>query len=157
MNKKPFIILVFILFAMSVSFIACSSNSDVTSPDENEAFSSERVTGDIIEFRKQDGEVVLTGSDIESVSFSVSFEEDLNQEIYSVVIVFTEVGGEIFSNVTRELSQRVPGENHLEIFVGGELVTNPMVIFPIESGSAMITVHSMREVEMIKGAWLRSL
>jgi len=106
----------------------------------------------LLEFRQQDGSVVLTQHDIQNVSIQC----DSDSDGYAIWIEFTEKGSEIFSNVTRELSKRPVGENQLQIVFEGDIISSPAVTAPIESGSALIEFAALRDAEFVKQMFISS-
>ena len=99
----------------------------------------------VLEFRKQDGTVVLTSSDVKNAAVN----GEPTQAVYTIALEFTESGSKILYDVTKELSQKADGENRLEIAVDGEAVAAPAVIAPIENGKAAISMAGKWEAEDI--------
>ncbi len=84
-----------------------------------------------LEFQDPDGNVVLTGNDVETATASYVTQNGINQAI--VELQFTDEAAEIFSDLTAEnINKRIP------IVYDGEIISSPQVKEQISGGMASI-------------------
>ena len=86
-----------------------------------------------LEFQTQDGETVITGSDVETAS-AKSGQDSMGNNEYSVELVLTDEGSEKFAEAT---SANIG--NPISIIYDGETISSPTVESAITGGTAYIT------------------
>ncbi len=86
-----------------------------------------------LEFQTQDGEAVITGSDVETAS-AKSGQDSMGNNEYSVELVLTDEGSEKFAEAT---SANIG--NPISIIYDGETISSPTVESAITGGTAYIT------------------
>lgn len=86
-----------------------------------------------LEFQTQDGETVLTGSDVKSASAKAG-EDDMGNKEYSVELNLNEEGTEKFAEATE-----ANVGNQISIIYDGEVISSPVVQQAITGGQAYIT------------------
>lgn len=102
-----------------------------------------------LEFRTMDGEVVLTGKDLEDAQEA----KDPNTGQAYVSLKFTKEGTQKFADATAKLVQDYPQANpsdrpemrHIAIFLDDEMIQMPFVKEPIPSGQASIDGYDSLE------------
>ncbi len=101
----------------------------------------------VIEFRKPNGEVVVSGSDIVSAAASEQPTENTGIPNPHVVLEFNKAGQEKFAKGTGE----VIGQ-YIAIYLDENLITMPYVTSKIDSASAIITMGNQTNSEKLAQA-----
>lgn len=102
----------------------------------------------VIEFQDADGNVLLTGSDLESAKYEYSAIDETGISQPHVVLTFTEEGREKFKEATKDAANRDDGENYIAIVMDDEIISSPTVDQDtyaetgIDSDSAIISMGS---------------
>lgn len=86
-----------------------------------------------LEFQTQDGETVITGSDVETAS-AKSGQDDMGNNQYSVELVLTDEGSDKFADATSANIGKP-----ISIIYDGETISSPTVESAITGGTAYIT------------------
>lgn len=86
-----------------------------------------------LEFQTQDGETVITGSDVKT-AFAQSGQDDMGNKEYSVELDLTDEGAEKFAEATEANVGK-----QISIIYDGEVISSPRVNEAITGGQAYIT------------------
>ena len=95
-----------------------------------------------IEFRDQDSNVLLSGDDIESATYSSDPTDNTGMPSPHVVLTFSEEGKKKFADATEKLAGST-----LPIYLDEEKITEPYVTEKIESNTAISTMCSSDSYE----------
>lgn len=98
---------------------------------EKEAEPTDTALKGNVEFRSDNGDVLFTTDDVESVDTAT-----VGDESYAVDIQFTSEAADKFFEVTKELYST---GGRLDIYVNGSLVSSPAINAPIKDGHTQIT------------------
>jgi hypothetical protein len=91
-----------------------------------------------ISFVDSDGELIITGEDIESAEAIYDFRGGHSREWY-ILLVLTETGRAAFSEATARISLLPSPNNRTMIMVDGEVISAPTVNEQIDSKTLIIT------------------
>ncbi|MCR5707003.1 MAG: hypothetical protein K6G82_01885 [Ruminococcus sp.] len=98
------------------------------------------------------GEIIITNSDIDTVTSTIVRNEEGKQD-YAVVVTMFDAGKEKFAEATGELAGTdIP----LSIWFDDELISTPTVQYQITDGTAMITGNLTAESSMAMAASIDS-
>lgn len=112
--------------------------------DANEILSELGNPGSL-EFQTADGEVYMTGDQVQDAQAATQTDDTTGSTQYCVQLTLTEEGAEIFSEYTQEYLG-----NYLPIYYDGECITYPMVNSQITDGEAVITgMDSYEDAEVL--------
>lgn len=117
----------------------------------------------ILEFRDADGNVILTGADIESASSQFSAIEESGQAQHHVVLAFAKEARAKFKEATKKAAGRASDEkNYIDIYLDNELVSRPFVSAEyattgIDSESAVISMGGTESFSATGGEEAKSL
>lgn len=122
--------------ATSQIYIEIPTNTKDTTADPLEAVKGLDKTAKV-EFRDQDGNVLLSGDDIKSAKYSNEAVDSTGLPSPHVVLTFSEEGASKFASATEKLVGNIMG-----IYLDGEVISEPHVNEKIESNTAIITMGS---------------
>ena len=136
----------------SEATVATSSSNrivvEIPSVDDPEEAVQQLGATAIVEFQDADGNVLLTGTDLESAKYEYSAIDETGISQPHVVLTFTEEGREKFKEATMEVANRDDGNNYISIVMDGEIISSPTVDpdeyadTGIDSDSAIISMGS---------------
>lgn len=139
--KKLCIIIIAVVTALT--FSACYDNAHQSSSEKSTvAETTQAVTEEIdvsvhtnlkgnVEFRDENGTMILDVDDIESVQIQ-KFDPSFSI-VYSILFTFTDEGGEKFADFTTQNESEV-----INVTVDGEIISSPVINSPITDGVAVI-------------------
>ncbi|HZK18882.1 MAG TPA: protein translocase subunit SecD [Clostridia bacterium] len=98
-----------------------------------------------LEFKTENGETVLTGSDLKDAT------EGKTGEMVQVNLTFTPTGAKKFADITTANVKK-----HLGIYLDGKMLQNPVIDEPITQGQARITGYASLDEAHTMAVLLRS-
>ena len=130
--------------ATSQIYIEVPADINDTSKDPLEAVEGLDKTAKV-EFRDPDGNVLLSGTDIKSASYSEDAVDNTGLPSPHVVLEFSDEGKAKFSEATEKLVGQT-----ISIYLDEELLTAPTVQSKIDSNTAIITMGSSEDYSVRK-------
>ncbi len=109
----------------------------------------------VVTFQDADGNVVLSGGDIQSATYERSQVEGYPVPVYHVLLKLTSEGREKFTAATKAAASRKDGGNYINIVMDGEIISAPGVDAKyadtgIDSETAVITMGTDATVEQVR-------
>lgn len=131
-------------FVAVVVMVAVGLNASYTEITDKEVIVEEAtmVEAKELEFTDVDGNVLMTGSAeyITKAEMTYGIASSYPNYEYYVTLYFTNEGKEKFKSITESVVEReAMGENYINIVVGGEVVSIPMVTTAIYADSCIIS------------------
>lgn len=136
-------VLLVLCFVMLFSLSACGNKEEKkNSQSETVDVTEDEKTPAVITFKDDNGNVIISNDDIESVEFEKNPEPYDNP--YLVEIIFTDEGSKKFAKATKELL----GQN-ISVYLDDKLVFSPKVENEITGGKMVIAGLTYEEATEI--------